>query len=858
MESWCRRRFYPIESPIVPCTVVDQKSRGRRRTTTVPILCLFLTQFLYLSAQEHPAEAFLSKYCLECHDAEVQEGERSFEELVFPIEGKQELIEVQEIIDQLNLGDMPPKKAAQPSDEEVAVAVKQMSGEVSSALEKLRGAADQTILRRLNEREYINTIEDLFARRIDTFGPTRNFPADQTEEHIDTIGDTLVTSSFLLNNYFEAAHQIVEKALNPVEKPTVKDWHFKDRFHQGQELSYSHRKVYNYRYLCIYEVPNTVNHEGGYGGLEQFTEGVHADGNYEVRILAHSMNRDSHYDQDIFRMDLKEPFRLGVVTGDSRAGELHHPQPVEPQLAEVTLADGEPQWYAMKVWLEKGQQPRFIFPNGMANCRNAFGKIAKTYQKEWPKNDPYHKNKGIVESRRVVLEHGKMPHIRIHEVKIRGPIYDSWPPLPQKLVFGEGDFGPNHRRRILTSFAARAYRRSPQASEVDTLVAVAENRIAHGHDPRQATVDAIKAAICSPHFIYLSEPQAGKNEDRLRAHDLAARLSYFLTATMPDAALRKVADSGKILEEKALLEETKRLLAKPESADFYEGFTNSWLNLRELGGMPPDRSASAPWYYDNLETAMRREVQLFMKHLVDTNGPLTDFIDSNYTFLNYPLAILYREPFDFPVEERYQFKRVTLKSKIRGGLLGMGAILTVSANGIETSPVTRGVYLLENVLGTPTPPPPDEVPAIEPDIRGAVSVRQQLEKHREAKTCAECHRKIDPIGFGLEIFDPIGRHRSVYPSPRKGKRGLPIDSSGEFPNGDTFENLSELRAHLTRKKDFFARRLTESLLAYATGRPVGPFDRGEVNEIVEQVSAQGYGAATLLEKVIASDIFRRR
>lgn len=798
---------------------------------------------------------FVATYCFECHDDLIQKGERRFDELSFPIEDLKGLIAVQEMIDQLNLGEMPPPKADQPSEEERAAAVAALTAEVADVHARLESTGSQTELRRLNEREYLNTLEDLFARRVDTFAPTSKFPRDQTSEHIDTIGDALVTSGFLLDNYFEAADLVVEKALGQQDRPEEKEWSFRDNFYQGQELSFSHKSVYQYRYLCVYEVPNTVNHEGGYAGLEAFKEGVHADGLYEVKVLAHSMHRDSPYDPDIFRMDLSEPFRLGIVSGDATVGELHHPQPIEPQLAEVTVADGEPQWYTMRVWLEKGQQPRFIFPNGMANCRNAFGRIARDYKDQWPKDDPY--DGGIVHARRVVLQHGKMPHIRIHEVGIRGPLYDEWPPASQQAVFGDEGFQVDRQEEILHGFAERAFRRPVTKKELKPFLSVAEARREKGHSPRQATLDAIKAMLCSPSFLYLQE--AGQERGgKLGPHDLANRLSYFLTASMPDETLRAHADSGAILEPETLRKEMDRLLSDPRSDEFVSGFLDSWLNLRALGDMPPDRNVSAPYFYDDLETAMKEEVTHFFRHLLEEDRPITELLDSDYTFLNKPLAQLYRVPHEFTHETAYQYEKVALPDRRRGGLLGMGAVLTVSANGIETSPVVRGIYLLENIMGTPPPPPPDDVPPLEPDIRGATSIRDQLIKHREMNTCAECHRKIDPPGFALEHYDPIGRWREKYPDEKGRPTGPKIDASGSLPNGKEFRHVMDLKTLLLQRKDSFAHHLAERLLSYGTGRRMEVLDRPDVETIAAETRKEGYGARTLLREVILSDVFLTR
>lgn len=802
------------------------------------------------------AMEFIATYCFECHDDLTAEGERDFYDLEFPITDEKGLIAVQEIIDILNLGDMPPREADQPSDAERLAAVEALTAQVANVYAELQSTGGQTVLRRLNEREYLNTLEDLFSRRVDTFAPTSTFPADQTYEHVDTIGDVLVTSGFLLDNYFHAADKVVEKALGPSKKPEQRRWVFKDQFVPGAEMSYSHRKVFNNRYLCVYEVTNSSNHEGGYAGINEFKEGVHAAGYYEVKVLAQSMHRDSHYDPDILRMDLSEPYRLGIVTGTGSIGALHHPQPIEPQLAEVTLRDGKPQWYTMKVWLEKGQQPRFTFPNGMANCRQAFGKIAKEYKQDWPKNDKY--EGGIVEARRIVLEYGKMPHIRISEVQLEGPLYESWPPGPQRLVFGDEGFQKDNIPRILENFATRAFRRPVEEGEVERFVKLVEDRVAVGHSPRQATLDAIKGILCAPSFLYLDEESASK-DGQLGPYDLASRLSYFLTGTMPDETLLGLAESGAILNPDVLVEQTDRLLDDVRSDQFLDGFLDSWLNLRALGDQPPDRQISGEYFYDDLEAAMKEEAKYFTRNLIDSNGPITDFLKSDYAYVNYPLAELYGIQNQFPDTDRYSFQRVSLKNFNRGGLLGMAAVHTVSANGIETSPIVRGIYILENILGTPPPKPPDEVPELEPDTRGATSIRDQLVKHREIKTCAACHMRIDPFGFALENFDPIGRWRTKYPN----ERGIPgkgpvIDASGETTDGTSFAGVAEFKHYLIKQKDFFARHLAGRLLTYGTGRRVEALDRLTVEEIVASTRKDNYGFRTMIQEVVASEYFRSR
>ncbi len=840
------------------------------RTTFAPATAFLIALFpSHLHAAPDP-RVFLETYCFECHGPEKQKGDRRFDTLAFPLADAAGVIDVQDIIDQLNLEEMPPEKAKRHPEPSARTAIiKALTQSVASARASLASTGGQTILRRLNRREYLNTVSDLTGLQMISFDPTTRFPRDQQVAHMDNIGDALVTSGYLLDQYLDAADTVIEKALGKVEQPRERTWRFKGNFQQGQELDHSHKRVYNYRYLCVYEVPNTVNHEGGYAAIHDFSQGVPDDGWYEIKVLAHAMNRKHPYDPDIFKMDPKEPFRLGVVPGDVRVGTLHHPQPIEPQLAEVTVADGKPQWHTMKVWLERGQTPRFIFPNGMANCRRAFGAIASRYKKQWPKNDPY--KGGIVEARRIVLQHGKMPHIRIHEVGVRGPIYPQWPPSSQRLVYGDEGFREDRSREILKNFADRAYRRPATSEEIDRLIAIVNRRKKEGRNPRESLNDALKAVLCSPAFLYMQplEPAPNFNNQKsaisnqqlrvAKAYALATRLSYFLWSTTPDAALRAKADDGDILKPAILKAEVDRLLADARSDEFIEGFLDSWLNLRYLGEMPPDRDTFGAYYAKDLQNAMVRETRLFTRHLIETDGPITNYLDSGYTFVNKPLAAHYGlKDTVFEPSKAHEFRRVNLTDPRRGGLLGMGSVLTVTANGIETSPVTRGVWLLENVFGTPPAPPPDDVPPIDPDIRGATTIRDQLAKHRESTTCNECHRKIDPPGFALENFDPIGGWRTHYPQGKN--QGPRIDASSELPSGESFTDVIGFKKLLleTKRKHLFSRMLTERLLTYATGRRIEPLDRLDVNHIARQVATEGYGMRTLIEKAVLSPVFRSR
>jgi hypothetical protein len=374
----------------------------------------------------------------------------------------------------------------------------------------------------------------------------------------------------------------------------------------------------------------------------------------------------------------------------------------------------------------------------------------------------------------------------------------------------------------------------------------------------------LKTALCSPAFIYLVEPEGGPEagpaarkpeapKDRtLHAHALASRLSYFLWSSMPDAELRRVADSGELLQARVLVAQVRRLLASPRSEAFVNAFLDGWLNLRALGDMAPDRDEFACYYGENLQPAMKQETRLFTSDLIARNDSIVRFIDANYTFANLALARLYGEDGAVDPQAAHEFHRITFKTPLRGGLLGQGSVLTVSANGVETSPVVRGVWVLENILGTPPAPPPDNVPPIDPDIRGAKSMREILSKHRDNPSCYECHRKIDPLGFALENFNPIGQWRARY------EKGAPIDSSGELPGGQKFGDLAGLKRVLVERKDQFARMLTERLLAYACGRRIEPLDRPAIDRVLAATKEKEYRFRDLIEQVVLSPTFRSK
>jgi hypothetical protein len=799
-------------------------------------------------------QQFLDKYCLDCHSDDVKKGDRNFENFQLPLKAEADIIATKEIIDQLTLREMPPKKADHPTDDERLAMLRILREGTVAARDKITSTGARTVMRRLSSREYENTLATLFGRRVDTLGLTANFPKEKATQHIDTIGKSLVTSSFLVDQYFLAANRVVETRLGkPATEP--KTWSFNGHFVQYEELQGPHKSAFNYRYLNIYEQPNTDTRQGGYGHIEDFKQGVPVSGLYDIEVEAQAMHRDTHYDPKIFGIDFSEPFQLGLVPGDVTKGHIHYPQQIEPLLASTTVPDDQPTWLKFRVWLEAGQTPRFIFPNGPYESRASIQTLNTRYKAELT---PGSGAEGI--NRTTLLKEGKLPHIRISEIRIQGPVAEASGSVEEQSVFGKEGFIEARALEQLGTFAEKAYRRPLTDSDRQAVDAFYGKRIAEKAAPRQAALDTIKLILCSPSFLYLSEITA-ESEKTLQPYDLATRLSYALWAAPPDEPLLAAAKSGKLTQDAELKKQIQRLTADERISGFVHGFLDSWLNLRDLGGMPPPRETSRAYYAEDLPTAMKAEVRLFFRDLLTHNGTVAQFLHADHTFADKRLAKLYELPEGNTLRLADGFQKVSLKGNThRGGLLGMAGVLTVSANGVETSPVTRGVWVSENILGIQPPPPPDVVPAIDPDVSGATTIRERLAKHRADKACAECHRKIDPLGFSLETFDPIGRWRANYPKPAKSKDPAPrIDSTGEFPSGETYADFAGFKDVLrTTREDIFIRHLLRKVLAYSTGRQMELIDDFGINDLQATVKKDGLGLQTLLVECLMSEIFRSR
>ncbi len=827
----------------VPCRSwkpPDSSFTVKRFLVFIFVIGLVHVDSLAVANFESKFREFTDQYCISCHGPKKQKGDRRFDELTLPIEDSATLIQLQDILDIVNLGEMPPEdEEKQPGVEEVLVMIEGLTETVEEHHELLSSTDRQTVLRRLNRREYLNTIRDLLKLDTSLFDPTQAFPRDEEDHHVDTLGDQLVTSSYLLDRYVDAADEIIEKVFELEEKPTVETWHFTDNFQGLSGLGSTMEQLADYEYIALFEVPTSQRHEGAYGTIYDFLEGVPYDGRYRIRFQAESKYRDHDHIARISTTNPNQLHEVAIVPGDERVGEIGIPQRIEPTLASFTLPDDQLDWYEATVWLDAGYTPRFTFPNGTNNLRSAFRpvfeEIAPTLDEELQDNFGNRKF--------VTLKYGGLPQILIHEVEITGPLYDQWPSEAQSSVLLGESFSGKKVAKLVSNFASRAFRRPATKHEVDQLLAFYDVRRSSGLSEFQAFKDTLKRVLCSPGFLYLDEP--GDDEGQLSDHALASRLSYFLWSSMPDEQLLKLASRGQLGKSTVLKKQIQRMLKDTKAEAFVGNFVDLVLTLKDLGSQPPDRKAFQFYYERNLQKYMYEETRLFIEHILTKNRPLTDLVDADYTFINEPLAELY----DYEGVSGLAFREIERPDPVRSGVLGHASILTVTANGIDTSPVIRGVWMLENILGTPPSPPPPDVEPLDPDTRGATSLRDQLEKHRQNPTCYDCHRKIDPLGFALESFDPIGRWRSQYDND------LAVDSSGMMSDGTSFQNTAEFKSHLLGRRDQIARAITSKLLTIGTGRRMEAGDRREIDRIIANAEDQGDGFRDLIEELVLSEIF---
>lgn len=837
-------------------------------------------------------KAFLSEHCMDCHDDATKKGDLSLESLGMVVTTKNSR-DWLKVLEQVERHSMPPADKAQPKPEDRHAAVLDLENRLVAHAKTLP-QNKQAVLRRLNRNEYRNTIRDLLELELGS-DPTADFPGDVRSHGFASNGEKLVTSGFLLRQYVEAADAIISQAVHFETKPEVQRWAMKPPFDRTSGAEMQQAAAY-FKKTKEPQPYQDICQRIGAGGapysqyhlLDDVSDaGAPVAGWYRVRMEVEAKFRHSFQDQYFTRWkplwDGTEPIRLSLFTAtlqgidpankEARDFAATHEQAGQKHIATWDLPDEKKLWIEATLWLERGQFPRLGFPNGPTNSNYRLNSYFNEQAKATLSADKFAEYEARAKQHGgwISFQFGESPRVRLHRIEMEGPLNETWPPQSHRLLVGDGRYDSANAAKVLQAFASRAWRRPATAAQVAPLVKLVQTAEKSGLSAELAIQEGLKAVLCSPEFLYREE-----KAEVLTGHELASRLSYFLWASMPDEALLRLASTGELAKPDVIKREAIRMLEDSRGNAFVDEFLDGWLRLDKLGTMAPDVHRFAVYYDDQLESAMRRETRLFFRQLLNTNGSVNRLLDSSDSFINTKLARLYGIDPKLVTEAQSHavaglksddlvpdgaghapslgFAQVKLPDSRRGGLLGQASVLTLTANGVDTSPVIRGVWLLENILGaTPSPPPPN-VPSIEPDIRGAKTIRDQLMKHQENGSCRTCHRQIDPPGFALENFDAIGRWRGHYVAD---KVALPIDASGQF-GATKFKEVSGFKKELLARREQFVRCLVEKLLLHALGRELSVTDRPYIRQIIETAAKDDYRLRDLVVLCVTSEIFRRK
>lgn len=832
-----------------------------------------------LGAAEHAPlqpDAFLARYCLDCHGAEKHKGDRRFDNLPLQIGSELVLAERwREILDQLQLGEMPPEDKQQPSAPERLAVIRWIEGQLTVAQTAAASQAGSVVHRRLSRAEYLHTVRDMFGFEGD-FDPTVRFPADEESDGFHNIGSALRTSRHHIEAYLAAADAVIDQAYDLAHvngAPPVRTWRdtpescgdLNQAFGQGviaaekaEGQAYIHLRHGLRNQELIYDSKIFLK--------DLRSTGVPHSGWYEIEVEATAANRHHPYGEELMLGLLKayypnmksyyddsKPMQLGVgrqIEGmKGNAWRLVPPNILQSQ----NLPDDRYTTLRFRIWLDHNTFPYLSWLDGppKGTAGNFISTKLYKFDPEVPKiEQKVWENLALRPERDKLYTHRyRGPEVRLRYWQMTGPLQQASPHEAGKLLFKsirpEATKVDSQRlREELSRLATQFFRREVKVGELIPYYEMLQHGVESGLRYADAVRPVLKALLCSPDFLFLSEPQT--QAGAITPGQLANRLSYFLNAGPPDLTLRELAARG-TLDAAAIRRETDRLLNSPKSERFLRLFTLQWLGLERLGSMPPGKETFPSYHIDRLEDAMKEETWRFVAELIRTNQPVQSLVEANFTYANAGLSRLYGlPPIASDTLERVNFPT----GSGRRGLLGHASVLTVTANGVETSPVKRGVWLLEKILGTPPSPPPPNVPPIEPDIRGATTIRQQLEKHRSVATCADCHAKIDPLGYALEGFDPIGRQRDRYPN------GAAIDTSGSY-RGQTVNGPDDIRALLARNPDLLARNFAHRMLTYALGRQLGLADQAPLRSLLSDWKDRQYALRDLVHLVAANDLMQK-
>ncbi len=785
----------------------------------------------FVSAFERQIAPLVQEYCIDCHDADTKTP-LNFETLGFDLNTPQTFATWERIFDRVSNDEMPPAKEKRPDKKLLKSSLASLQKDLHAASAAHQARSGRVSIRRLTRTEYEYTLHDLLGIHVPL---AKHLPPESASSRFDTISDQQGISPVHVRSYLAAADLALDEAIKlgsrPKMEPTLLDYR-------------------NSKYVAMWFERPLRNGGGTIKKIEDavvtFDSRPHVmqsdhmgfrfreSGLYRIKVVARGYQA-------------RTPVTLLIMRGSEQQGgaELIGSFDLQPEKTrEVSLiAYFTPQ--------------DFIYPavadlDSDANGKGIFSTGAADYRGEG---------------------------IAIQSLTVQGPLEDKWPPTStRQLLKGVGlvsrsdrTFEPrahkppmDHVAEIVEALAPRAFRRPVMPDELDSVIELAKPCLEKGADFLHAVRVPLRALLSSPQFLFLSaEP------GRLDDFALASRLSYFLWKSIPDEELLQLARANKLADPKTLAGQVNRMLDDEKAQRFIHDFLGQWLGLRHIDATTPDAKLY-PEYDDVLRQGMLRETELFFQSLIADNLPARNLIDSDFTFLNRRLAGHY----GIGGGEDETFRKVSLPAGgLRGGLLTQASILKVTANGTVTSPVKRGAFVLTKLLGQPPNPPPPNIGSIEPDTRGATTIRETLDKHRNVASCASCHRRIDPPGFAMESFDPIGGYRSRYRSTGKGDRperrlfgraiyeyrdGQPVDCTGVTEDGVAFTDIRDFKKLLLAQETAVARNLISELVVYATGGEIQFADRDEVDRLVAAVRPDGFRVQDIIHQVVQSRIFRNK
>tara|TARA_B100000212_G_scaffold293465_1_gene235800 strand:+ start:57402 stop:60083 length:2682 start_codon:yes stop_codon:yes gene_type:complete len=832
--------------------------------------------------------ALLESYCLDCHDDIERRGELSLEELAIDWQQKERLDIWERALRMLKSGEMPPKKKRQPSTKERARLISWLDASLSK-----HSPIGGTVIRRLNRREYVNSINSLLD--IEYILPD-SFPTDSESHGFDNQSEALPLSGALMQSYSEVATDLAEKLFPPLRKPIE------------PSESYLTAADFTYAYSSGLLVDDVMR-------LVSSSEAISASASWPIKFEASTTG--------IYRFNL-ELSAFNPTEEASIICSVHAVDAVEAPgqridsirlLDEFEISGSSSREYSMEALLEKGETIALRYGNSsLAEDRQKLpAHVKKLFIEEPLLAAAYKQADGVVERGRIGWERLKalmksdlLPeppeeesldelvklvtkNLRLSTEVLQYKHFEEGPALdvhkaiafgPIELAEGADDLYWKDRSSQLTAslkgrtnqaaveeflqeFLPRVFRRPVKKSVIDEYAALVEAEGGSLGRIEDGLHFAFRTALTSPYFLY-RDFESGP----LDAFDLASRLSYFLASRPPDDELFELARSGALLDSLELRDQAIRLLSKNELNTFIESFLDQWLDLAVLDQLTPDKTLFPEprkfKYGDEEKKSLITEPKLFFKEMLAMNRPLVDFIDPGFTYTNESIGTYV---YELPMRKNRGWKdlqRVEFEKGGRyGGILGMAGVMTATANGVDTQPVARGVWMLENILGDPPRDPPDAVPALTPDTSKAETPREMLAAHMSDDSCAGCHKKIDPIGFVFESFDPIGRWRTQYPSlsgksKDRSNDGFPVETEGVLPDGSILRDIRDLKAYLVNDIRPFAECLSEKLLTYATGRSMNFSDRKLIGKIVDANIDNEEGFKELLLDLIDSESFRTR